>query len=104
MAPKGQDTKIGSWSLMWIDCKILSIVFSYRLGSISILGRCHSLSLFKEIGKIMCILISHQKTDGTALFAGAAQKFLCFSHAVICQVFDKGLTGLLAENGTQMVG
>ena len=52
----------------------------------------------------MCILISHQKTDGTALFAGAAQKFLCFSHAVICQVFDKGLTGLLAENGTQMVG
>ncbi len=44
----------------------------------------------------MWILVAHLLADQAAALAGAAQEFLCLVHTIVCQIFDKALSGLLA--------
>ena len=49
----------------------------------------------------MWILVAHLLADQAAALAGAAQEFLCLVHTIVCQIFDKALSGLLAEDPSQ---
>ena len=73
------------------------------IGAAPVLGRGHPLGLLEQIGEIVWILVAHLLADQAAALAGAAQEFLCLVHTIVCQIFDKALSGLLAEDHAQMV-
>ena len=58
----------------------LHLVVSFRIFPAAVLGRCHPLRLFKQIGKIMRIFIPYFHADNAAPFPCTAKQFFCLVH------------------------